>query len=136
MAVIGGLPPVQPVGRRTGVTSPSAGFDVATPPRASGDAAPAAAASEVQLGGLLALQEGEGDNVLDRRAKHRGQDILDALAGLRLALLDGEEDADRLRQIAALAHDVPLAADTRLRDVVNEVVVRAHVELAKRGFAA
>jgi hypothetical protein len=136
MAVIGGLPPVQPAGRRAGVASPRGGFDVATPPRASGDAAPAGAATEVLLGGLLALQEGEGDDVLDRRAKRRGQDILDALAGLRRSLLDGEADADRLRQIAALARDVPAAADARLREVVNDVVVRAHVELAKRGFAA
>ena len=136
MAIIDGLPPLAPIGRRASVPGRRGGFDVAAKSSPAGDAAPAGAASDVLLGGLLALQEDEGDDSQDRRAKHRGHAILDALAGLQTSLLNDDLDSGRLRQLAALAHDVPAAADARLRDIVNDVVIRAHVELAKRGFAA
>lgn len=97
---------------------------------AEAPAAPAAA-SEVMLGGMLALQEAESWAVRDREARRRGQEMLAALARLQRALLEGHRDLPGLRHLAALAEDVPQAADPRLRQALAEVTLRARVELAR-----
>ena len=113
-----------------------AGFRVA-----DGLAAPAAGpagetedVAEASLAGLLALQEElDGGTVRDRSARRRGRDLLEELAALQRDLLSGAPDRARLARLADLADSVPEAADPRLRDVVNAIVLRARVEAARYG---
>jgi hypothetical protein len=48
-------------------------------------------------------------------------------------MLADTPDPAPLHRLAALAADVPLAADRRLREAVGDVSVRAWVELARFG---
>jgi hypothetical protein len=105
---------------------PAGGFSVTQ----AGEAAAAVAArATVSLGGLLALQEAGDGPVRDRAARRRGRDLLAALAALQCDLLGG--GPPRLDHLAALAADVPDAADPALRAALSAVVVRARVTLAQ-----
>lgn len=84
------------------------------------------------LGGLLAVQE-VGDTLeQDRRQSRRGSQILDQLDNLRHEILEGEVAPHRL---AALSHAVGQAreevTDPRLAEVLDEIDLRARVEIAK-----
>ncbi|HSU04456.1 MAG TPA: flagellar assembly protein FliX [Acetobacteraceae bacterium] len=111
----------------------SSGFSV--PESASGGAAPAGVGgvSAAMLPGMLALQEAGDESVQDRAARRRGHDLLKAMAVLQRALLAEANDPEPLARLAELVADVPQAADPRLAAAVTEVVLRARVELAKRG---
>ncbi len=127
MAVIGsvGVGPVQLGGARQ-ARGPS-GFRLpATRTAATG---PAAAAEEVGLAGMLALQELPDRDVADREARQRGKELLAALAEIQRAMLGREGgDAARLEQLAA---SVPTAADPGLRAVVAAIALHARVEAAR-----
>jgi hypothetical protein len=94
----------------------------------------AAASSIGTVTGVYGLQE--VDDALARAAKGtmRAEDILDRLQDLRLALLEGALPPDRLRQ---LSHVVslrrPEVSDPRLGEILDEIDLRAQVELAKFG---
>jgi hypothetical protein len=100
--------------------------------RAEGSTA-SAAASEISLTGLLALHQDEAEPPQDRRARRHGRDMLEELNGLHLALLGDSGGFRGLRRLAALAADIPQAADPRLRAALAEIAVRARVELARYG---
>jgi len=93
-----------------------------------------AATAMTAVEGLLSLQEisdGEGGK---RRAIARGEDLLDALDGLRDALLVGEMPRSRVTALARLAREAaPLVDDPRLAEILTEIELRAAVELAKLG---
>ncbi len=82
--------------------------------------------------GLLSLQEivdGQGGR---KRAFARGEKLLDALDGLRHALLAGSLPRAQLETLARLAAETtPLIDDARLQEILGEIEVRAAVELAK-----
>jgi hypothetical protein len=82
--------------------------------------------------GLLTLQEiadGQGGR---KRALQRGDKLLDALDGLRHALLAGALPRAQLETLARLAAETtPLVDDARLQDILAEIEVRVAVELAK-----
>jgi hypothetical protein len=81
---------------------------------------------------LLALQE--VDDSLNGRAKarQRAADILDELDGLRDALLAGTLSRDTIVRLAQLVRSQrPEVSDQRLKDVLDEIELRAEVELAK-----
>ncbi len=115
-----------------------AGFAIADDPRASNPTA--TGASEVSLGGMLALQETEGLPVLDRsavrdrRARRRGRDVLDALASLQRGVLGEGVGADTLHRLAQLAAEPAEAADPALGLILSQILLRARVELARYGF--
>jgi hypothetical protein len=85
---------------------------------------------------LVTLQEVPDGNQARKRAVKRASDMLDALEGIRLDLLAGEIPAGRL---AALLRLVRLqrdqVEDPRLAHVLDEIELRARVELAKLGQA-
>ena len=85
---------------------------------------------------LLALQ-GEGDATDGRsRGAARAEDILERLDQLKLALLSGGPLASRLKELAAAtAAAREQTGDSRLDSILNEVEVRAAVELAKHAAA-
>jgi len=82
--------------------------------------------------GLFSLQEVEDELSGRRRAMARGESLLDALDGLRLALLDGTMSRAQLAALGRLAQEhVALVDDPRLAGILAEIELRAAVELAK-----
>jgi hypothetical protein len=100
---------------------------------ASESAAPPASAAPVgALGGLLSLQEVADETERRRQASARGAAILDRLDELRLGLLTGQLSREKLRGLAAAVRSARIAvADPRLRSVLDDIELRAEVELAK-----
>ena len=81
--------------------------------------------------GLFALQE-VGDQGDDERAQAQGEAVLDRLEELKHGLLLGQIAPTRLDQLAKLSADAAAKArDPRLRAVLQEIELRAQVELAK-----
>ncbi|MBS0360357.1 MAG: flagellar assembly protein FliX [Proteobacteria bacterium] len=119
-------------------TRPAAGgegFRVATP-------APAAGAAQVTSTGsvrgvmgvdaLIALQDVGTPLERKRRAVRRAGRILDVLDEIKVGLLSGEiggADLDRLRR--AIRDERELTDDPQLEAVLNDIELRAAVEMAK-----
>jgi hypothetical protein len=93
----------------------------------------AAAGGIAPLGlGLLALQEGSSGAERDAAAHRRATDILAELTALQCDMLGGTPpDPARLRRLVESGEE---GADPTLREVVQGVVLRAQVELARRGL--
>jgi hypothetical protein len=95
----------------------------------------------VGLGGIAGLQQimslQEVDDALTRkrRGKERGRDLLDRLEGIRLALLAGTIEKDQLLNLAQMVSQRRTdVADPKLAEILDEIELRARVELAKLGF--
>jgi hypothetical protein len=82
--------------------------------------------------GLFALQE-VGDALTGRKkALLRGSQMLDRLDDLKRGLLLGHISKDKLQDLARLAAESAAeATDPDMREVLGEIELRAHVELAK-----
>jgi hypothetical protein len=99
---------------------------------ASGAAAAAGLAPLTSLGAVLAVQAVEDPLTGRRRARERGEKLLDALEELRLALIDGRLPATKLGALQQLLREQrEQADDPRLAAVLDEIELRASVELAK-----
>ena len=86
---------------------------------------------------LLALQDVGGPLEGRRRAVRRASHILDVLDEVKLALLDGDlslAQLDRLRR--AVSEQRGLTSDATLDGVLDEIELRAAVEIAKLESAA
>jgi hypothetical protein len=93
--------------------------------------APAAVAN---VDALLAAQSvpGSVEDDVRRRLVRRGEDILDRLEELRHALLMGIVPKDRLIQLAQMVRARrDTVGDPRLATLLDEIELRAEVELAK-----
>lgn len=91
------------------------------------------------LGALLALQAVEDPLQSRRRQVVRAGRILDALDGLKIALLEtGAAPGDLEKLMAAVREERAATDEPRLQEILNEIETRAAVELAKAGgrFAA
>jgi hypothetical protein len=113
------------------------GFTVGAPEtERAADSAAAGTAAPVGLG-LLALQEGGqegGDRARrDRAATARAESILQELQTLQRGLLHDAPDMKGLERLAAFETGED-GADPFLRDAVQAIVLRAKVELARRGW--
>lgn len=130
----------------TGATGPSAsqgsraakaasGFSVSGGQGAAPAAAPAAAASVSGVAGmnaLMALQGVEDATERRRRAVRRGNGLLDRLDELKLAILSGEPDEAALERLTrTLREERPQDADPALTSLLDQIDLRAAVELAK-----
>lgn len=85
---------------------------------------------------LLAAQSvGDAtDEESRRRMLKRGEDLLDRLAELRVDLLEGRVSKDRLLQLADLVRGRrESVSDPQLSALLDEIDLRAQVELAKFG---
>lgn len=81
---------------------------------------------------LVALQAIDGDRSGRRRARERASSILDSLDELRLALLEGRLTETQLARLAArVQSERGQTDDPRLNAVLDEIDLRAQVELAK-----
>ncbi|MDE2028964.1 MAG: flagellar assembly protein FliX [Alphaproteobacteria bacterium] len=86
------------------------------------------------VGGILGVQEVEDTLSRAARGKKRAEDILDKLEDLRLQLLAGTLTHGQLQQLSHLvtarrAH----VNDPKLAAILDEIDLRAQVELAKYG---
>ena len=121
-------------GERTGATGAASFADIlsAEPAASAGAAAPVGA-----VGGLLALQEISDETSRRRQAMARGADLLDRLDELRLGLLTGSIGQDKLASLAAMVRSARHSvSDPRLQQVLDEIELRAEVELAKLAAGA
>lgn len=86
------------------------------------------------IDGLLAVQEVENDPQQEtrRKALRHGAEVLQQLDDLRHDILAGRVPEARLRALATtLASRIALATDPDLAVVLEEIHLRAEVELAK-----
>jgi hypothetical protein len=81
---------------------------------------------------LMALQEVPDATAKRKRALARGDRLLDRLDDLRRGLLLGQISTEKLTDLARLAGESSAEVDDpQLRDVLQEIELRAKVELAK-----
>ena len=99
--------------------------------------APLADVAAVSLGAMLAAEALDRGPSRDRAARRHGQVVLAGLTALQRALLDGGDQggdqAASLQRLAALIADMPPADDPRLAALLETIVLRARVELARLG---
>lgn len=87
------------------------------------------------LDALIALQAmPDAPREKKRRQIARSRGLLDALDGLKLALINGDVDSAALSALAAgLRERGETTGEDGLDDVLSAIELRAQVELAKRG---
>ncbi|WP_417768592.1 flagellar assembly protein FliX [Stappia sp.] len=133
---ISGYPPVNGVaGRNQKKRSESSGgtFELGSGGSAS---AAGAASSGSGIGGiqaLLALQEVDDPLTGRRKAVARGHDLLDTLENVKADLLAGRVSPERLGRLMQMLERREASGDTQLEQVIDEIELRARVELAKLG---
>ncbi|MDD3029637.1 MAG: flagellar assembly protein FliX [Alphaproteobacteria bacterium] len=94
--------------------------------------APSTVASSAGVSGILGLQEVDDALARASKGKLRAEDILDRLDDLRLDLLDGGVSRDKLLQLAHVVQTRRAQVqDPRLAEILDEIDLRAQVELAK-----
>lgn len=93
-------------------------------------------ASISSLDALLSLQEAESGTSegAHKKARKRASDILDQLDKIKVGLLTGEVPRDTLQQLAqTIASHRDHVTDPKLAEILDEIDLRAQVELAKLG---
>lgn len=119
-------------GKKTGDTSFDTLIGEGEADQVAQTAGPAGISS---LGGLLGLNEvGDAGSEARRKGKRRGELILDHLERVRLALLTGELSVSTLEDLSRMAKAQKEAIDDpRLTEILDEIDMRAQIELAKFG---
>jgi len=102
----------------------------------AGDAAAPATISDVAataaLSNLLALQEISEEDVKRRKLMQQGNNLLDSLEQLRQRLLIGTLPAHTLRELSReLSVQKQMVNDPKMNEIIEEIELRAAVELAK-----
>ncbi|MHC5652868.1 flagellar assembly protein FliX [Stappia sp. ICDLI1TA098] len=108
-------------------------FDVGSSEQSHASEATGSAGGVFGIGGLLALQEVDDPLTGRRKATRRGNDLLDTLENLKTDLLAGQVSPDRLGRIALLLSRREDSGNPDLEQVIDEIELRARVELAKLG---
>ena len=86
------------------------------------------------LDALLALQEADDSTEGAKKARKRAADLLDQLDQVRIGLLTGELPKSTLQQLAqTIASHRDHVIDPQLAEILDEIDLRAQVELAKLG---
>jgi Class II flagellar assembly regulator len=105
------------------------GFQVSD---SAGEPAGVSLAEPLTSVGLLALQQVEDtQDQRNRRARASGQAALTALKELQAAFLAGQEDPGAQARLSTVLTATP-AADPELAAIINDIQVRAAVELELR----
>jgi Class II flagellar assembly regulator len=111
-------------------------FSVSDGARSESAAGTAAPGSIGGIDALLALQSVQEVGPRGARLKH-GHDMLDLLDDIKLSLLAGEVPQDKLKSlVGTLSRRPDRFDDERVEDVLDEIELRARVELAKLGHEA
>lgn len=122
---------------RKGVSGSGAGFaDSLKGALGGGATAPALVQGTSSLAALFSVQDigSAVDESARRRTVARGEHLLDALERLRRDVLAGALSPERLAGLSeALRARAEATSDPLLREVMEEIELRAEVELAKWG---
>jgi Class II flagellar assembly regulator len=94
-------------------------------------AIPLADTSPVTLGMMLAAEALDRDATRDRAARRHGQVVLAGLTTLQRVLLEGGDTATSLDRLAGLLAAMPPAVEPRLAALLDTIVLRVRVELAR-----
>lgn len=91
-------------------------------------------APATSLDALLALQAVEDPLLKKKKLVRRGTQLLDTLEDMKADLLTGRVSESRLSQLMAVLGQARDKADPRLDALLDDIELRARVELAKRGL--
>lgn len=84
------------------------------------------------ISGVLNLQEVDDALTGAAKGRLRAEDLLDKLDDLRLDLLSGGISTDKLQRLTQIVNDKKAdIADPKLNEILDEIDLRAQVELAK-----
>jgi hypothetical protein len=92
-----------------------------------------AAAETPAIDALLALQAVEDPLLSRKKTIRRGRALLDVLDEIKADLLSGRVGEGRLNALIALLGQARDASDPRLEALIEDIELRARVELAKLG---
>jgi Class II flagellar assembly regulator len=119
-------------GKAKGETSGST-FSVSKESHSGSSAETAAAGPIGGIDALLTLQSVEAPSERGERLKH-GHDMLDLLDDIKISLLSGEVPRAKLQNLVDTVSKRPdRFGDERVESVLDEIELRARVELAKLG---
>ena len=96
-------------------------------------AAATSAAPPTGVAGLLALQAAEDPALKKKKQIRRAGALLDTLEEIKADLLVGRASEERLNQLMVLVGEARERADPRLDALLDDIELRARVELAKHG---
>jgi hypothetical protein len=86
------------------------------------------------LDALLSLQEADDSTEGAKKARKRASDLLDQLDQVKVGLLTGELSKSTLQQLArTISSHRDQTLDPKLAEILDEIDLRAQVELAKLG---
>lgn len=135
MKVTGPATPRSSSVRRSPRATGGKGGEFASALTSPSDAGSAGSAAPIDaLNGLLAVQEVNDPADDKRRSMARADDLLDRLNDIRIGLLDGRIPVENLQRLLATLRDRgATVTDQGLKTVIEEIELRAAVELAKLG---
>jgi hypothetical protein len=111
-------------------------FSVSKESHSESSAETSSAKSIGGIDALLTLQSVEPTSERGARLKH-GHDMLDLLDDIKIALLSGEVPGGKLQKLVdAVSRRPDRYEDERIETVLDEIELRARVELAKLGREA
>lgn len=125
-----------PVGGKSGARGNAAGrplFELGDSQPSSRAVAPQAASAATEIDAILALQAVEDPVLKKRKAVKRGHALLDDLEALKADLLVGMVSESRLESLLIQVRHAREQIDPKLDAIVEDIELRALVELAKRG---
>ena len=113
-------------------------FEVPEEANAAGTKSAAKTASASSLSALITAQlHGEDEDLAERRRRRRksvknGQDVLSVLDDMKLDMLAGQLSPAKMQQLAASVGACEEdCGDDALKDIIEQIKLRARVELAK-----
>lgn len=114
-------------------TGSSGGFFISEEPSVSHTASAQPAAPTAGIDALLALQAVEDPLFAKKKAIRRGNALLDTLESIKADLLLGQVSEGRLNQLMALVGQARERGLPGLDHLLDDIELRARVELAKFG---
>jgi len=136
MRITGPSRPTSAPTRAAAQGAPGSSFAVTRQPgEAGGPARTAAAPPMAGLDAILALQAVEDRGGGRRQSLRRGRRVLDQLDEIKVALLEGRVPVELLDRLVASIGTRIDSGDRELEAVMDEIELRARVELAKLGHA-
>lgn len=115
-------------------TASSVPFQISEGQQATRPGAAAAASSTTPIDALLALQAVDDPTARRKRQARRGRSLLDTLDAIRTDLLVGQVSEGHLNQLMMLIGQAREHTEPGLDAVLDDIELRARVELAKRGI--
>lgn len=124
------------IGSRGATARPGSGvaFHINDGSQAQKTGAPTQATPAQDIGSLLALQSVEDPLLKKKKLVRRGTQMLDTLEEIKADLLVGRVSEGRLTQLMALIAQARDQSEPGLDGLLDDIELRARVELAKRGL--